>query len=152
MNDKKIRFGLSIHFSSDGRLLCANEYPEQMRVLDAATGKQIWSSHSYGDTFSSDGKTLVVSNHLSDSLTLIDTDSLKVRRHIDLGGPKPDNARRGEILFHSAKFTVQQQFTCASCHPDGGSDGLNWDLPRDGVGNFLNTRSLLGVKDTAPYG
>src|SRR5262249_31759223 len=35
---------------------------------------------------------------------------------------------------------------------DGGADGLNWDLPRDGIGNFLNTRSLLGVKDTAPYG
>src|SRR5262249_5079640 len=25
-------------------------------------------------------------------------------------------------------------------------------LPRDGVGNFLRTRSLLGVRDTAPYG
>src|SRR5439155_15336728 len=81
-----------------------------------------------------------------------DTVALKVVRHINLGGPAPDAARRGEVLFNSAKPTFSQQFTCASCHPDGGSDGLNWDLPRDGVGNFLNTRSLLGVRDTAPYG
>jgi len=43
------------------------------------------------------------------------------------------------------------QFTCASCHP-AAADGLNWDLSRDGIGNFLNTRSLRGVAETAPYG
>ena len=101
---------------------------------------------------SGDGKTLAVSNYLADSLTVIDTENLKVLRHVRLGGPPPQAARRGEILFNSAKMTFQSQFTCASCHPNGGADGLNWDLPRDGIGNFLNTRSLLGVKDTAPYG
>lgn len=101
---------------------------------------------------SGDGKTLVVSNHLGDSLTVIDADTLKVVRHIPLTTTPPDAARRGAILFHSARSTFQGQFSCASCHPNGGSDGLNWDLTRDGVGNFLNTRSLLGVQDTAPYG
>jgi YVTN family beta-propeller protein len=101
---------------------------------------------------SGDGKTLVVSNYLSDSLTVIDPINLKVLRHIPLGGPKLDAARRGEILFNSGKLTFQGQFTCASCHPNGGADGLNWNLTRNGLGAFLNTRSLLGVKDTAPYG
>jgi YVTN family beta-propeller protein len=101
---------------------------------------------------SGDGKTLVVSNYLADSLTVIDAVNLKVLRHISLGGPKPDAARRGEILFNSAKMTFHRQFTCASCHPNGGSDGLTWDLTRDGIGNFKKTKSLLGVKDTAPYG
>jgi len=101
---------------------------------------------------SGDGSTLVVSNHLADSLTVIDARKLRVVRHIPLGGPPPDAARRGQILFNSARMTFQGQFSCASCHPDGGSDGLNWDLTRDGIGNFLNTRSLLGVKDTAPFG
>src|SRR5262249_51209358 len=85
---------------------------------------------------SGDGRTLVVSNHLADSLTVIDTATLSVTRHVALGGPAPDAARRGEVLFNSAKMTFQGQFTCASCHPDGGSDGLNWDLTRDGIGNF----------------
>jgi YVTN family beta-propeller protein len=99
-----------------------------------------------------DNKTLVVSNHLADSLTLIDADKLKTLRHIDLGGPKPDNARRGEILFHSAKHTVQQQFTCASCHPNNGSDGLSWDTSSKPTGEHLNTRALHGVRDTVPFG
>jgi YVTN family beta-propeller protein len=101
---------------------------------------------------SGDGGTLVVSNHLADSLTVIDARTPRVRRHISLGGPPADAARRGEVLFHSARLTFQGQFSCSSCHPGGGTDGLNWDLTRDGVGNFMNTRSLLGVKDTAPYG
>jgi YVTN family beta-propeller protein len=101
---------------------------------------------------SGDGRTLVVSDYLSDSLTVIDTRGPKVIRHIALGGPEPDAARRGEILFNSAKMTFQGQFSCASCHPDGGGDGLTWDLTRDGVGNFMNTRALWGVRDTAPYG
>ncbi len=99
-----------------------------------------------------DGKTLVVSNHLADSLTLIDADKLRVLRHIDLGGPKPDEARRGEILFHSAKHTFQQQFSCASCHPGGGSDGLAWDTSNLGTGEHLNSRDLHGVRDTRPFG
>jgi cytochrome c peroxidase len=77
---------------------------------------------------------------------------MRVRRHIPLGAPPPDAARRGEVLFNSARLTFQGQFSCASCHPGGGADGLNWDLTRDGVGNFMNTRSLLGVRETAPYG
>ncbi len=101
---------------------------------------------------SKDGKTLVVSNYLGDSLTVIDAEKLKVVKHIPLGGPKPDAARRGEILFNSSKLTFQGQFTCASCHPNGGSDGLNWDLTRDGIGNPKNTKALWGVKDTGPYG
>jgi mono/diheme cytochrome c family protein len=101
---------------------------------------------------SGDGGTLVVSNHLADSVTVIDARAPRVRRHISLSGPPTDAARRGEVLFHSARLTFQGQFSCSSCHPGGGADGLNWDLTRDGVGNFMNTRSLLGVKDTAPYG
>jgi YVTN family beta-propeller protein len=101
---------------------------------------------------SGDGKTLVVSNYLADSLTVVDTATLKVVRHIPLGGPPPDAVRRGEILFNSGKMTFHGQFTCASCHPNGESDGLTWDLTRDGVGNFKKTKSLLGVKDSAPYG
>ena len=88
----------------------------------------------------------------ADSLTVIDTKTLKVVRHIPHGGPEPDAVRPGEILFNSGKMTFHGQFALPSCHPNGGSDGLTWDLTRDGIGNFKKTKSLLGVKDTAPYG
>jgi YVTN family beta-propeller protein len=99
-----------------------------------------------------DGKILVVSNYLDDSLTVIDLTQNKVSKTISLNGPEPDSARKGEQLFHSAKLTSFGQFSCASCHPGGASDGLQWDLTRNGIGNFMNTRSLLGVADTGPYG
>lgn len=101
---------------------------------------------------SRDGRWLVASNFLSDSLSVFDTRAMRLVRHIDLGGPEPDLIRQGEILFHSAQLTHFGQFTCASCHPAGGADGLNWDLPRDGIGNPKNTRVLWGSRDTLPYG
>ncbi len=101
---------------------------------------------------SGNGKTLVVSNFLDDSLTVIDVPTFSVGKTVSLGGPKLNAARRGERLFNSNKLTQLGQFTCASCHPNGQSDGLTWDLTRDGIANFMNTRSLLGVKDTAGYG
>lgn len=39
---------------------------------------------------------------------------------------------------------------CASCHPDGRVDGLNWDLLNDGIGNPKNTKSLLLSIETPP--
>src|SRR5207253_2425540 len=66
---------------------------------------------------SGDGRTLVVSNHLADSLTVIDARTLRVLRHVPLGGPPADAVRRGEALFHSARLTFQGQCTCSSCHP-----------------------------------
>jgi mono/diheme cytochrome c family protein len=104
-------------------------------------------------SLSGDGKTLVVSNYLSDSLTIIDVTGGKTRlvRHVALSGPPPDAARRGEILFHSAKLAASGRFTCATCHPGGGSDGEVWDMPGDDLG-ARRTRSLLGARDHAPYG
>ena len=73
-------------------------------------------------------------------------------RTIPLNDIEVPSARRGEQLFHSANVTQFGQFSCASCHPNGGSDGLQWDLTRNGIGNFMNTRSLQGVGVTGPYG
>jgi hypothetical protein len=103
---------------------------------------------------SADGRTLVASNHLDDSLTVwrATADGWSDAQTVTLGTHPANAVRRGARLFHSGKMTFQGQFSCASCHPNGHTDGLSWDLPRDGFGNFLNTRSLLGVRDTAPYG
>jgi len=67
-------------------------------------------------------------------------------------GPKPQltNQRRGEMLFHDATLSFQHWQACASCHPDGRADGLDWDLLNDGLGNPKNTRSLLHVFHGGP--
>lgn len=94
---------------------------------------------------------LVISNFLGNSLSIIDAKK-KSAKTVSLGDAPIKTATFGARYFHSANFTQLRQFSCASCHPDGHADGLNWDLSRDGIGNFLNTRSLLGVADTPGYG
>ena len=104
-------------------------------------------------TLSLDGSRLYVANRLHDSISVIDTSSDKVVRTMNFGTySEPDPTARGERFFSNASRTFQQQFTCASCHPDNGFDGLQYDLEPDGLGrNILDNRNLRGVRDTAPF-
>ncbi len=67
-------------------------------------------------------------------------------------GPQPeaDQARAGERIFHDATCCFQHWLSCATCHPEGRADGLNWDLLNDGIGNPKNVKSLLGAAQRAP--
>jgi DNA-binding beta-propeller fold protein YncE len=58
--------------------------------------------------------------------------------------------RYGEILFHDAFLCQERWQSCATCHPDGRSDTLNWDLLNDGPDNPKNTKSLLLAHKTPP--
>jgi mono/diheme cytochrome c family protein len=103
---------------------------------------------------SDDGRVLVASNTLSDSLTVIAVGpaGARVIGHIPLGGPEPDAVRRGEVLFHSARLSFNGRFACSSCHPGGGSDGRAWLTPTEDPDFIRQTKPLFGVRDTAPYG
>ena len=63
---------------------------------------------------------------------------------------KPDLVRMGEMAFNDATFCFQNWQSCASCHPDVRSDGTNWDLLNDGIGNPKQSRSLLYTHRTSP--
>ncbi len=69
-------------------------------------------------------------------------------------GPVPelsrDRVRRGEMLWNDGALCFQQWQSCASCHPDGRADGLNWDLVNDGIGNPKQTKSLIYTHLTPP--
>jgi hypothetical protein len=55
------------------------------------------------------------------------------------------------MLFYDAQYCLQKWLSCGSCQPsDGRPDGLNWDLMLDGVGNAMNTKSLLLSHQTPP--
>ena len=62
----------------------------------------------------------------------------------------PDSQRLGEQWFHDATIGHQCWQSCASCHPDGRADGLNWELLNDGIGNPKNPKSLLWSHRTPP--
>lgn len=106
-----------------------------------------------GLLFTRDGKHLLVSNRLDDTISVIDTTTNTVVSVFDLGGPKKPSAwRRGEQNFYSAKYSFQGQFSCANCHLDSTFDALEWDLEPDGFGeDIVDNRLLEDVRDTEPY-
>ncbi|MFQ5490177.1 MAG: hypothetical protein ACE5GE_05590 [Phycisphaerae bacterium] len=102
---------------------------------------------------SEDGRWLYVANRLDDTISVIDTARDAVVRTLVIGDAVPEDRRsRGERLFFSAARTFQGQFSCSSCHPDCGFDGLQYDLEPDGIGqNILDNRNLRGVAGTGPF-
>jgi cytochrome c peroxidase len=57
---------------------------------------------------------------------------------------------QGLVLFHSAEPRISQggNLACATCHPDGRTDGLSWQIEK----HPLQTPLLAGrVTDTGPF-
>jgi YVTN family beta-propeller protein len=106
-----------------------------------------------GMVVSPDNRFLYVADGLDDAISVIDIAKMKRVNTIDLGRPKEiTQARYGERIFHSAENTYARQFSCHSCHPDGGIDGLTYDIEPDGLGlNPVDNRTLRGINDTAPF-
>jgi YVTN family beta-propeller protein len=100
-----------------------------------------------------DGRFVYVAEGLADSVAVIDVATMQKIATIDLGGPEEITmARMGERIFHSAEVTYGRQFSCHSCHPDGGIDNITYDIEPDGVGvNPVDNRTLRGILDTAPF-
>jgi len=106
-----------------------------------------------GMALSADERTLYVANRMADSVSVIDTSSLKATRSFKLPAPPALTAeRRGERLFYSADFAFQRHFGCANCHLEATFDGVNWDLEPDGFGkDVVDNRLLEDVWETAPF-
>ncbi len=106
-----------------------------------------------GVALSRDGRKLIVSNRLDDTLSVIDTGSNRVASTITLDGPKTiSTLRHGEQTFYTARYSFQGQIGCSSCHIDSTFDGITWDLEPDGFGrDIVDNRTLEDVKGTEPY-
>lgn len=98
------------------------------------------------------GSRACVAEYFSDSVGLIDLRGERPEkpRSIALTTAAVSAARRGEMLFNNAERCFQHWQSCASCHPDGRADCLNWDLLNDGAGNPKNTRNMLLSPVTPP--
>jgi mono/diheme cytochrome c family protein/sugar lactone lactonase YvrE len=104
-----------------------------------------------GITISPDGKNIAVGAYFAGEVYFIDTAASTLQSTVKLGTqPAEDQVRRGERIFYDASTTTQKWLSCASCHPEGRADGLDWDMPNDGIGNTKNTKSMLNAFDTPP--
>lgn len=99
------------------------------------------------------GSKVYAAQYFSDTVAVVDSEASEETPagSIALGpAPRLTLERRGELLFNDATVCYQQWQSCASCHPDGRADALNWDLMNDGAGNAKNTKSMLLSHATPP--
>lgn len=96
---------------------------------------------------------IFVAEYFSDSVGVVPLVGLPsaVAHTWPLGPVQPlTQVRRGELAFYDASRCFQQWQSCSSCHPGSRTDGLNWDLLNDGLGNPKNVRSMLLAHRTPP--
>ncbi len=98
---------------------------------------------------SPDGKTVYVYCTLDFEVWALDAATLAERDRIKVcDPPKTPEWVRGKVLFSTAKYpmTSRRWIACASCHPDGHSDGRVWQLPE----GLRKVPPMFGVAHTHP--
>jgi YVTN family beta-propeller protein len=142
--------------TADGkRIFVVNAGSDDVQVIDLATGRSLAQidvgSNPRGVVLSADGQDAYVHNALSNNLSVIDTKRLRERCRLELTRHRlPDAIHRGKVLFNSARsrsMTLDRWISCASCHPDGASDGRTWQF----AAGPRKTPSLHGAGLTLPH-
>ncbi len=157
------------------RQVPAEELPDRLNSAATFVTARLATGHNPGAVVvSPDSRWAYVANRLDDSMTVIDLEStvaaVSDRRNVDrrstlqpagrrsalqtldLGGPKVITPmRRGEQLFHAAKYCFQGQFACGTCHPNSHLDGLAWNLETPQLGrDRVANRTLRGIRERRP--
>jgi YVTN family beta-propeller protein len=95
------------------------------------------------------GNTAIIPHYFSDSVDLLNIDSGEITATVELNPDmKITQERQGEIFFNDAALCFQNWLSCATCHPDARTDGMNWDLLNDGMGNPKNVKTMYMAHQT----
>lgn len=101
---------------------------------------------------SKDGSKVYIPTYFSDTLNVLDLSANNDVRWVALNPTRSESlAQVGERVFNDATFCYQNWQSCNGCHPgEARTDGMNWDLVNDGIGNSKNCKSLLYSIQTPP--
>lgn len=94
---------------------------------------------------------LFIPTYFADILNIVDINTNETTA-ISLNPNREESAEnKGERYFNDASNCFQKWQSCNGCHPgDARTDGMNWDLMNDGVGNPKNCKSMLFSHPTPP--
>lgn len=138
-------FGVAVDAAA-GKVYVAAHGTDRIGVVDAATGavlNRVEVGSTPGavvDTREKRGPrglalhpsapALYVHNALSNTLAVIDTQAEAVVREQPVAtvDPMPAWMREGRKFLYDSKLSGNGTMSCASCHVDGDTDGLAWDL------------------------
>ncbi|MBK8980145.1 MAG: beta-propeller fold lactonase family protein [Planctomycetes bacterium] len=74
------------------------------------------------------GRWLYVVNRLSNTVGVVDTVGMELASELAMTDPTPPALKEARGFLYDAKLSGNGTASCASCHVDGGFDGLAWDL------------------------
>ncbi len=98
---------------------------------------------------SPDGQTVYIYNALDFAVSVHRADNMRPLATIPVcAPPKTPEWVRGKILFNTARppLTSRLWIACASCHPDGHTDGRVWQNPE----GLRKTTAFFGMAHTHP--
>jgi YVTN family beta-propeller protein len=103
--------------------------------------------------YARDGARVFVANYLLNAVQVVDVPGQKVERTLALGGPRePSPARRGEAIFYDGRRSLDQWYSCHTCHYEGHTNSQAMDTRNDGSnGTFKTVLSLRNVTRTGPW-
>jgi len=101
--------------------------------------------------FVMDKKEILIPTYFSDKLSIVNRSNLSVSAITYNPEFKESVSQKGEKYFNDASYCFQGWQSCNGCHPgDARTDGMNWDLLNDGIGNPKNCKSMLFAHQTPP--
>jgi DNA-binding beta-propeller fold protein YncE len=94
---------------------------------------------------------LYIPTYFSDTLNVVDI-ATETITPIAYNTKRKESAENiGEKVFNDASYCYQNWQSCNGCHPgEARTDGMNWDLMNDGIGNPKNCKSMLYSHVTPP--
>lgn len=106
-----------------------------------------------GLVMAKDDRTVYVADYLRDVIQVVDIEDRRVVRHIPLGKrPGPSQVRHGEELFYDARRSLDQWYSCHTCHYNGGVNSKAMDTWNDGTALTMKTvLPLENLAETGPW-
>ena len=97
------------------------------------------------------GDKAIIPTYFSDTLNIVNLADMQIVTVAMVENRMESRVNKGEKIFNDASYCFQNWQSCNGCHPgDARTDGMNWDLMNDGIGNSKNCKSLLYSHETPP--
>ncbi len=98
-------------------------------------------------------RTVFVANYFGNSVQIVDLTERRLIREISLGGPsEPSLVRQGEMIFHDARRSLDQWYSCYTCHYEGGTNSVVMDTFNDeSAFTFKSVIPLENLTETKPW-
>lgn len=106
-----------------------------------------------GLVIAADNRTAYIANYLQDAIQVVDIESKQVGEPISLGAmPARTVAHRGMEIFYDGRRSLDQWYSCHTCHYNGGINSKAMDTENDGsFHTFKTVLPLEKLHETSPW-